>query len=96
MPAKISCALHPWMSGYLLIHESPYMGVSDEDGKLEIKHLPAGKWTFQFWQEKAGNLRRVERDGKATEWSKGRVELTIKAGANSLGEIKLTPAAFSE
>ena len=84
------------MSGYLVIRESPYMGVSDENGKLVIKNLPVGKWTFQFWHEKAGNVRNVQLNGEATEWPKGRVELTIKSGANALGEIKLAPAAFTD
>ena len=96
LPAKVSCALHPWMSGYLVIRESPYMGISDENGKLVIKNLPVGKWTFQFWHEKAGNVRNVQLNGKATQWTKGRVELTIKPGANALGEIKLAPAAFTD
>ena len=96
LPAKVSCALHPWMSGYLVIRELPYMGVSDENGKLEIKNLPVGKWTFQFWHERRGNVRQVQLGGKATEWTKGRVDLTIKPGANALGEIKLMPAVFTE
>lgn len=96
LPTKVSCSIHPWMSAWVVIKELPYMGVSDANGKLVIEHVPAGTWTFQFWHEKAGYLRQVQQNGKAVEWSKGRVELTIKPGTNSLGEIKLTPAAFAE
>lgn len=96
LPAKVSCSIHPWMSGWVVIRDNPYVGVSDENGKLVIKNLPAGKWTFQIWHEKGGYLSRVKQDGKAVEWSKGRLDLVIKPGQNSLGEIKLAPTAFVE
>jgi hypothetical protein len=96
LPAKVSCSIHPWMSGWVVIRELPYMAVSDADGQLVIKNLPVGTWTFQFWHEKAGFVRQVRQDGKTVEWAKGRIEVTIKPGVNPLGEIKLAPAAFTE
>jgi hypothetical protein len=95
-PARVSCSIHPWMSGWLLVKDHPYMGVSDKDGKLLIKSLPAGTWTFQFWQEQAGYLSDVTIDGKATQWKRGRPEITIKPGLNDLGEIRLAPAVFNK
>ena len=96
LPARVSCSIHPWMSGWLVIKDNPYMAISDASGKLLIKNLPVGKWTFQFWHEKAGFVRQVRQDGKTVEWAKGRVDVTIKPGVNPLGEIKLAPAAFTE
>ena len=94
LPSPVSCNIHPWMKGYLVVKEHPYVGVSDKDGKVTIKNVPAGKWTFQFWQEAAGYLADVNVGGKVTKWERGRVELDIKAGANDLGEIKVAPSIF--
>lgn len=96
LPTKVSCSIHPWMNGWLVVKEVPYMGVSDADGKLTIKNVPAGKWTFQVWQEKAGYVDDVTVGGKATKWMRGRVEVTIKAGANDLGTVGLKPDLFKE
>ncbi len=94
MPAAISCSIHPWMKGWLIIRDTPYMAATDEDGKFEIKNLPTGKWRFMFWQEAAGYLREVQVDGKPQAWSRGIVELEIKPGENDLGKIVVKPDLF--
>ena len=91
LPAKVACNIHPWMTAWLVVQDTPYSGVSNKDGELVIKNLPVGKWTFQFWQEAGGYVTKVKQGGKATEWSKGRLEVTIKPGMNDLGEIKYKP-----
>jgi hypothetical protein len=96
LPARVSCSIHPWMSGWLVIKDNPYMAVSDANGKLLIKNLPAGKWTFQFWHEKAGYVSQATQNGKPVEWKRGRVEIAIQPGTNDLGEIKLSATAFAE
>jgi len=96
VPIPVSCSIHPWMKGYLVIRDHPYTAVTNEKGEFEIKNLPVGKWTFHFWQEKSGNLSDVTVGGKQTEWSRGRVELEIKPGVNDLGEIKVNPALFAQ
>lgn len=96
LPSKVSCSIHPWMSGWLLIKDNPYMGVSDKDGKLVIKNVPVGKWTFQFWQEKSGYVSELTQDGESKEWRRGRVEIEIKPGTNDLGKIKLAPSLFAD
>ena len=48
LPAvPISCSIHPWIRGYMVIQDHPYGAVSDKDGKLVIKNIPVGTWTFQ-------------------------------------------------
>jgi hypothetical protein len=93
-PAAVSCSIHPWMAGWVVVLDHPYGAVSDANGDLEIKNIPAGKWTFQFWQEKAGYVSDVKQGGKATKWDRGRVDLTIKAGMNDLGTIEVNPSLF--
>lgn len=91
LPAKVACNIHPWMTAWLVVQDTPYSGVSNKDGELVIKNLPVGKWTFQFWQEAGGYIAKVKQNGKATEWTRGRLEVTIKPGMNDLGEIKYKP-----
>jgi hypothetical protein len=76
------------MNAYLLIREDPYFAVSDKDGKIEIKNLPAGEHTFVVWNGKFVSAPTV--DGKATTWARGRVKVNIKPGDNSLGKVEIT------
>jgi len=96
LPVPVGCNIHPWMKGWLVIKDNPYMAATDETGMFEIKDLPTGEWTFQFWQEAAGYLSDVKVDGKAEKWKKGRTELTIVAGENDLGTIAVAPALFEK
>ena len=95
VPAKISCNIHPWMLGYLLVRPDPYFAVSDKDGKFQIKDLPAGtELEFQVWHEKPAYVKKASIDGKDAGWKNGRFKYTIKPGENNLGDIKLDPAQF--
>lgn len=94
-PINVSCTIHGWMTGKLLVRPDPYFAVSDKDGKFEIKNLPAGtELEFQVWQERPGNLDKAMIDGKPA--AKGRFKYTIKPGNNDLGEIKLDPKQFAK
>jgi len=80
----VSCAIHPWMTGYVLVQNHPYMATSAGDGTLTIKDLPAGKHTFAFWQENVGY---VPSNGKLTT-SKGKAEIEIEDGkVKDLGTV---------
>jgi hypothetical protein len=92
LPVTVSCSIHPWMSARVVIKDSPYMSVSDKDGKFTIANLPEGNWEFQVWQGKF--IESVKVGGKATKWSKGRFEYKVKAGENDLGQILVPLAAF--
>lgn len=92
-PMPVSCNIHPWMKGHVLIRDDPYMTVTAKDGTFEIKNLPVGKLEFQFWHEAAGRLKGVKyAGGKAS--SKGRAKIEIKSGENDLGEIKVKASMF--
>lgn len=96
-PVAIQCNIHPWMKGFVLVRDDPYFAISDASGKVTIKNLPAGTWTFRIWHDKAGFARKGTLDGKAFEWERGRMPpLEIKAGKNDLGEMKLKPEAFKK
>ncbi len=96
-PAMVSCSIHPWMTGWLLVRESPYFAVSDENGNFEIKNLPAGEWTFTVWHEVARYLSDIKQDGNPAKWIRGRVEVTITPGLpTDLGKIEIPAESFAD
>ena len=95
-PAPVSCSIHPWMKGWLIVQESPYAAVTNENGEFEISNLPSGNWTFQVWHEAAGYVDEVTSEGKTQEWSKGRVEIAIQPDQTTdLGELKIGESLFN-
>ena len=53
-PFHVKCDVHPWMSAYIGVFSNPFFGVSNEQGEVELKNLPAGTFQVQAWQEKYG------------------------------------------
>jgi hypothetical protein len=94
-PAQISCPIHSWMKAFLLVQDHPYMAVSDRDGRIEIRDIPQGEWTFRFWQEKAGYLTAISASGQKFEDKKGRYLLTIKGGETTdIGQTRMATVDF--
>ncbi len=91
-PAPVACNIHPWMGGYILVKDHPFMGVTDGDGKLTIKNVPTGSRTFQLWH--GSYISTAKQNGKAVKWDKGMVKIDVKPGTNDLGEIKIEPKHF--
>lgn len=94
-PMPVSCSIHPWMNGYLLIRDNPYFGVSDENGVITIKNVPEGKRTFTIWQEKAGFVQKAKQKGKDVAWKSGRIEVDVK-GDVDLGEFLVPVSVFEK
>lgn len=91
----VECNVHPWMKAHVIVLDHPYVGVSGEDGVIEIKDLPVGDVTFRVWHEAAdGAIDDVTVDGKKQKWGRGRMEITLKAGVNDLGVVKIPAAKF--
>lgn len=96
IPTKVACNVHPWMNGYVLIRDNPYMAVSAADGAFIIENVPAGKHDFVFWHEAKGNLRDLQ-VGKAKADRKGQVSLEVKDGETlELGDIAVTAAVLGK
>jgi hypothetical protein len=56
----ITCALHGWMKGTMLVLDHPYFAISQKDGTFEIKDAPAGKFVLFVYHEKAGWLHKPD------------------------------------
>ena len=65
---KVKCDVHPWMTGWVAILNSPYFAVTGDDGTFDIKGLPDGTYTLQAWHERYGvkEQKVTVKDGKAT------------------------------
>ena len=94
LPVPVSCSIHPWMNGFLLVKDHPYVAVTNENGEFEIANLPTGNWSFQVWQEKCKAIKEVQLEGAKTEWKRGRFEQAIAEGETDLGEIVVSAAVF--
>ena len=77
VPMKVSCSIHNWMLGYVLVEDHPYMAVSDKDGKFELKNLTAGQMKFKVFHEKNGFLKTVSIDGKSITWKRGLYSVSL-------------------
>lgn len=51
---RITCDVHSWMTGYVIVAAHPYYGLSDEAGSFTIADVPAGTYTLEYWHEKLG------------------------------------------
>ncbi len=95
IPCAVSCAVHPWMRGYVLVRSNPYMAKTDANGKFEIQHLPVGRHEFRLWHERTGFLSNVRWDSSHTD-AKGRFTVEVRESGNDLGDLSLEPARFAE
>lgn len=55
-PMKITCDFHPWIMGYVLVQDHPYMTVTDKQGRFRINKIPYGEIKVQVWHELTGYL----------------------------------------
>ena len=96
-PAMVSCNIHPWMKGRILIKSSPYFAVSGKDGSFEIKNLPAGDLELVVYHERSGYVTDAKLKAGNVTWPKGVLKVTIKPDQDTdLGEIKLPAKQFNK
>ena len=90
LPTMIQCAIHPWMIGWLVVKDHPYVAVTDEHGRFELRNLPVGEQTFVVWHELPGYVQEVTRGGQTETWKRGKVTLRVSTGEVDFGELRLT------
>lgn len=94
-PISIACNIHPWMSAYLRVVDTPYYAISLSDtldgkdkvakdnsrfGTYEIKEPPTGKVRIIAWYETAGYLNKDGGKGEMIE---------LKARATTVKDFEL-------
>lgn len=68
VPVAVRCDVHPWMSCFICVVDTPYFCVTDPKGKFEIPKLPAGKYVLGVWHE-----------GLKTKDGKNEIPIEVKA-----------------
>ena len=51
---KFKCDVHPWMTGYTVGNDNPYVCVTGDTGECSLGNVPNGTYTVEAWHEKYG------------------------------------------
>jgi hypothetical protein len=80
----LTCDIHPWMKGYIMVFDHPFFAVTADDGSFEIKGVPTGEQNLVLWQSAVGYVNKEGLRG---------MPVTVKAGdVLDVGEVKLDPS----
>jgi plastocyanin len=60
---QVLCDAHPHMFGWLVVHDSPYVAVTDDQGAFRIAAVPPGTWKVTMWHE-GFRTKGVAKDGR--------------------------------
>ena len=87
---QVRCDAHPHMFAWLVVHDSPYVAVTDERGAFRIADVPAGTYRVTMWHE-GFRPRGVDADGRPRYDQPRTVarEVTITPGAEATIEFEL-------
>lgn len=47
----ILCSVHPEMSAYVMVVDTPYFAVADVNGRFQLKGVRLGEYTMRVWHE---------------------------------------------
>ncbi|WP_442484829.1 hypothetical protein [Aeoliella sp. SH292] len=95
LPRPVACSIHPFMRGWLVVRDDPYMAVTDADGNFTIENLPAGEHDFVFWHERPGYLKDSASETAELD-RRGRVSVEIKPGEKTdLGTLSVDAAQIA-
>lgn len=74
---KITCDFHPWMQGWVVVTDNPYVVATDGGGTFKLTDVPAGTHTVEVWHETLGKITK-QVTVKAGEEAKVTFELAKK------------------
>jgi hypothetical protein len=60
---RVVCDAHPHMFAWLVVHDSPYVAVTDDLGAFRIDGVPAGTWKVTMWHE-GFRTKGIDKDGR--------------------------------
>ncbi len=66
---SFQCEVRPWMRAYACVVDHPCHAVSDGHGRFTIANVPPGKYSVDFWHERAPGIRKPDP-----------IEVEVKAG----------------
>jgi hypothetical protein len=60
---RLLCDAHTHMFGWVYVHDSPYVAITDESGRYRIDGIPPGKYKVSLWHE-GFTPRGTDKDGR--------------------------------
>jgi hypothetical protein len=60
---RVLCDAHPHMFAWMVVHDSPYVAVTDDRGAFKIDNIPPGTYRITMWHE-GFRARGVDKDGR--------------------------------
>ena len=91
----IDCNINPWMRGFVVVVDHPYVAASDSDGRLKIEGLPVGQELVFRVRHEVGKIDQVTIEGQGVQWRRARFSVSLDPGENDLGDILVSPESFS-
>lgn len=70
----VGCSVHPWMAATVIVARSPSDALSGQDGRFEMKGVPAGRRRLRLWHRCTGEVDA----GEVTVEAGGRVEVVVE------------------
>jgi len=75
---RVTCDVHPWMTGWVVVAGHAYYAVTGADGRFSLAGVPAGTRTLEFWHERLGAQKK---------------QVTVPASGELKVDLTLPPAA---
>jgi plastocyanin len=72
---RLSCDIHPWMGGWIVVADKDAVAVTDAAGTFKLANVPPGTYKLEIWHEKLGVQTR---------------DVTVKAGADAAVTIEFS------
>jgi Carboxypeptidase regulatory-like domain len=60
---RVLCDAHPHMFAWVVVHDSPYVAVTDDRGAFKIDSIPPGTYKVTMWHE-GFRAKGVDKDGR--------------------------------
>jgi hypothetical protein len=60
---RVLCDAHPHMFAWIVVHDSPYVAVTDDRGTFKIGSIPPGTYKITMWHE-GFRAKGVDKDGR--------------------------------
>ena len=71
-----ACNIHDWMRAYIFVTKTPYYGISDKSGNIQIKNIPQDNYKLNIWHTRIKNyseskvIKTAIRDKQANHFNK--------------------------
>ncbi|WP_210797893.1 methylamine utilization protein [Pseudoalteromonas ostreae] len=56
---ELGCNIHDWMLGYIVVVDSPFYGITNDQGQLSLD-VPQGDYTLNVWHEGFSDISSTE------------------------------------